>query len=968
MKSAEKSATKNAAKDNLMESEQQIDNLKRAAMLLDTALELGSDAREKWLQELVAKEPDVGAQVENLLAAHARASEMAFLDQTITPALLDIPTEDDRQRAKVPINMGPYRLIRQIGEGGMSTVWLAERVYESFTRQVAIKRLPTFLKNDEHERRLLREASILASLDHPNIARLLDAGISEDGDPYIALELIDGEPITVYCDRLRLDVKSRVALMAKVCEAVTFLHQHSVIHRDIKPSNVLVDKAGNVKLLDFGIAKLLDDALVLGDATRSSCNAFTPEYAAPEQINGKTVTTATDVYSLGVLLYRVLTGTRPYARTAPSLLIASAIVNTLPSRPSTLFGPTGDMPNAELMQIAESRQSSVRQLYASFRNDLDNILLKALEKEVARRYATVDAFAADLNAWLESRPVQAQRASPIYVMRKFAARHRGGVAATVLAVTGLIVALAFGAWQARQTQLEVVKTKRVLTFLQTLIAEANPNNTGVQTITVLDLLQRAPDVAKKQFPDDANLQYEVLKPVERILRDLEAAEALEPVEREMVKLMSSLDKLPAEEESELRGEYALTLAYLGKQDLAEASVEEALKRLEGENKKETVAYAQAQMRKAQMLEFQGKYADAAVVGMESHRALVERAQANSSVVTKSAFNLIEILLNADRWKDAEAVGNKYFTLDQITAVEQPKERIQYRAIYASLRWQLGDPRLADQQYDALLKEIKKFFGEKNAIYPFTLQSAARVSLDIGDYEKAIQQYDELEALERKSNPLSPPALINVLSQSAIAYLHANQLASADEKIIKVEELIKQGGIASAIYWQALFQRALLDSDVLRAGYALDKQAALIPVTMPLNALGRTAIQLDQAILLRLKNDASGATELNRSALSNLIDKMPENHYRISRAELRLAQSLAQLGELNSAVNVARVASARINEVLGNVHPLTLQGQFILGKLEEQAGQSGGQMRAKRASLIYEARFKKPLLLPLFRLH
>jgi eukaryotic-like serine/threonine-protein kinase len=920
------------------------------------------------LQQLVAKEPDVGAQVESLLAAHARASEMAFLDQTITPALLDIPTEDDRQRAKVPINMGPYRLIRQIGEGGMSTVWLAERVYESFTRQVAIKRLPAFLKNDEHERRLLREASILASLDHPNIARLLDAGISEDGDPYIALELIDGEPITVYCDRLRLDVKSRVALMAKVCEAVTFLHQHSVIHRDIKPSNVLVDKTGNVKLLDFGIAKLLNDALVLGDATRSSCNAFTPEYAAPEQINGKTVTTATDVYSLGVLLYRVLTGTKPYARTAPSLLIASAIVNTLPSKPSTLFGPTGDMPNAELMQIAEARQSSVRQLYASLRNDLDNILLKALEKEVARRYATVDAFAADLNAWLESRPVQAQRTSPIYVLRKFAARHRGGVAATVLAVTGLIVALAFGAWQARQTQLEVVKTKRVLTFLQTLIAEANPNNTGVQTITVLDLLQRAPEVAKKQFPGDANLQYEVLKPVERILRDLEAAEALEPVEREMVKLMSSLDKLPAEEESELRTEYALTLAYLGKQDLAEASVEGALKRLEGDNKKETVAYAQALMQKANMLLFRRNYAGAADIAAASHKTLLEQLKPKSSLATKSAFNLIKILLYAERWKDAAVVGDQDFTLYHINAVEQTKERIQYRGMYASLRWKLGDPRLADQQYDVLLNEVKKFFGEQSLSYSQVVRAATEVSVDVGNYEKAIKQFGELEVLERKSIPINTRTLLNASSRLATTLLHVNQLVNASEKIAIADELIKQGGVPTFIYWQAVFQRAIFELDFLRAEYALDNQVQSLPSTTPPKALIRITIQLDRANLLGLKGDVRRSLELNASAISDLRDQMPQNHYLIARAELYFAQSLAQLGEITRAYNVARLAETRIREVLGDSHPLTLQSQFILGKLEDQAGQTQGVMRTERASSAYEIRFGKPLHFPVSRLH
>jgi eukaryotic-like serine/threonine-protein kinase len=955
-------------KDDLMEADQQIDNLKRAAALLDTALELGGDVREQWLQQLVAKEPDVGAQVEKLLAAHARASEMAFLDQTITPALLDIPTEDDRQRAKVPINMGPYRLIRQIGEGGMSTVWLAERVYESFTRQVAIKRLPTFLKNDEHERRLLREASILASLDHPNIARLLDAGISADGDPYIALELIDGEPITVYCDRLRLDVKSRVALMAKVCEAVTFLHQHSVIHRDIKPSNVLVDKTGNVKLLDFGIAKLTDDALIIGDATRSSCNAFTPEYAAPEQINGKTVTTATDVYSLGVLLYRVLTGTRPYARTAPSLLIASAIVNTLPSRPSTLFGPTGAMPSVELMQIAESRQSSVKQLYASLRNDLDNILLKALEKEVARRYSTVDAFAADLNAWLESRPVQAQRASPIYVMRKFAARHRGGVVASVLAVTGLIVALAFGAWQARQTQLEVVKTKRVLTFLQTLIAEANPNNTGVQTITVLDLLQRAPEVAKKQFPDDANLQYEVLKPVERILRDLEAAEALEPVEREMVKLLSSVDKLPLEEEAELRTEYALTLAYLGKQDLAEASVEEALRRLEGANKKETVAYAQALMRKANMLLFRRNSIAAANLAIESHKTIVKKEKSGSQPLTKSAFDLIKILLYAERLKDAITIGEKYFTLDQIAVIEQPKERIQYRAMYAWLRWQAGDPRSADQQYEALLDETKIFFGEKSLVYIQILRSATRAFVDSGNYDRAMRLFGELEALEHRSIYADPRTLVSTLCYSAMAYLHANQPSVAAEKISEATELIKNSGPQMPVYWQAVFQQALLETDLVRAEYALDKQKEALSSVPTSAGLSKNITQLDHANLLRLKGDTRRSLDVSATAISSLRNQMPENHYYIARAELDFAQSLAYLGERVRAHGVARTASNRISEVLGQAHPLTLQSQFILGNLEEQIGQSGGKAKANKASSAYETRFGKSLRQPVSRLH
>jgi eukaryotic-like serine/threonine-protein kinase len=950
-----------------MQADQQISTLRRAAELLDTALELNGDAREKWIRELAAKEPEVAAQIKVLLDAHVRASEIAFLDKTITPATLAIPVEEDRL-AKVPANMGPYRLIRQIGAGGMSTVWLAERTYESFTREVAIKRLPAFLKNDEHERRLLREASILASLDHPNIARLLDAGISEDGDPYIALELIDGEPITTYCDRLRLDVKSRVALMMKVCEAVTFLHQHSVIHRDIKPSNVLVDRTGNVKLLDFGIAKLVDDALVVENATRSSCNAFTPEYAAPEQINGKTVTTATDVYSLGVLLYRMLTGTRPYGRTAPSLLIASAIVNTLPSKPSTLFGPTGDMPKEELTQIAEARQSSVKQLRASFSNDLDNVLLKALEKEVARRYATVDAFAADLQAWLDSRPVQAQRTSPLYVMRKFAARHRGGVVASALALTGLVVALVFGAWQARQTQLEVVKTKRVLTFLQTLIAEANPNNTGVQTITVLDLLKRAPEVAEKQFPNDAFLQYESLKPIERILRDLEAAESLEPVEKQMVALLPALTNLPPEEAAELRTEYALTLAYLGKFDQADAVVETALKNLQGAEKKDSIAYAQALMRQANVLSLRRKPAEAAELAMKSHAMLVEKAAAGSPMITRSAFELVEMLLNAGRRLDADAIGKKDFTLNQIAAVPSEKERLQYRTLYASLRSYLGDPRTADSQYDSLITESAKFFGSSNAVYPKLLQLGGRAAIEVGNYEKAIRLYTESETIELKAETKNKITLVGAISQRAIAYLHMNNLKQARQEIENANELINAGGKPTANYWQAVFQEALLSSNYVGAMNSLDKQDAALPASTPPDALTRSSVMVDRANVYRITGDFVRAVDLNTKALANFRKYMPTNHYRFARAELQLAQALAGTGEVKKALEIAELATKQIEETLGVKHPLTLQAHYICGRLEEQVGIASGASRSLNAARTYQQQFKLPLSQPVLRLH
>lgn len=941
-----------------------IEELKRVSALLDTALELEDDARQSWLENLKATAPAIHAQVEKLLDANERAARAAFLDKTITPETLDVAAQPIE---KIPATLGPYRLIRQIGAGGMSTVWLAERAYPNFVKHVAIKRLPAFLKGAEHQKRLLREAAILGGLNHPNIAQFLDAGVTEEGDPYIVLELIEGESVTAYCDRLRLGVRERVALMATVCEAVAFLHRHSVVHRDIKPSNVMVDQSGTAKILDFGIAKLLDDVLP-NEVTRPSVNAFTPEYAAPEQVSGKEITTATDVYSLGVLLYRILTGTRPYARTAPPLLVASAIVSTMPSRPSTLFGPTGDLPHEELTQIAESRRSSVRQMHTSLRNDLDNVLLKALEKDIARRYATVDAFSADLRAYLEARPVKAQAASPVYVMRKFAERHRGGVLAGGLIAAGFAASLGFGAWQVRQTHLEAQRTKSVLGFMQSLIAEANPNNTGVQTITVLDLLKRAPDVAKRQFPEDALLQFESLKPIERILRDLEAAESLEPVEKAMVEILPTLSRIPTEEAMELRSEYALTLAYLGKFEAAHAVVQQTLGQLETTGQRDSVLYAHTLMRQATLLNLQRKNTEAAELATRSHAMLVEKVPADSSLLIKSASNLVQLLINAGRRLEADEVAKKSFTTDQISAVTNRKEQLQYRMLYASLRSSLGDPHAAASQYDLLMAESEKFFGKHSAVYPTLLHLSARAALETGEFEKAANLFEEAIVLEQRAQTKNTTAIVIALSQRATAYLQLHDLRRARQEIEKAADTIKNGAKSSPSYWQAVFHEALLLQKFDDALAASTKQDQELPSSTPADSLTRGAVMLDQANIYRLQKEYIRAIELNKRTISIYRKHLPENHFRLGRAELQLAQALAGAGQLDEALELAGAATKKMEAALHQKHPLVLQANFVLGQLQEQVGDLAGVKKAEKAALEYQRQLNRPISQTVLRLH
>jgi serine/threonine protein kinase len=338
--------------------------------------------------------------------------------------------------------LGPYRLLRELGAGGMGTVFLAERVDGGFEQRVAIKLIRAGLGGRDVLRRFRMERQILAGLDHPNIARLLDGGETAGGAPYLVMDYVDGVAIDRYCQERGLDLRRRLELFCEVCAAVQFAHQRLVVHRDLKPGNILVDASGTVKLLDFGIARLLEAGD--GTADTATVHAFTPEFASPEQVRGAPITTASDVYSLGVLLYRMLTGRSPYQADTTRLAdLVQEIVSKEPERPSlsvTSRGASGD--------AAEPRPLDLRRLQRELRGDLDNIALMALRKEPERRYASVEQFADDVRRHLADRPVRARGGAFAYRARKFLLRNRVGAALGALAVAALVGTAAYALRQA----------------------------------------------------------------------------------------------------------------------------------------------------------------------------------------------------------------------------------------------------------------------------------------------------------------------------------------------------------------------------------------------------------------------------------------------------------------------------------------------------------------------------------------
>ena len=361
--------------------------------IFETAIELRPTERERWLAARCGSDELLRAEVDALIVAHEHAN--GILEVNVAHAALEVlkGIEGGRQ-------IGNYRVVRELGRGGMGIVYLAERDGCHGEQRVAVKLLRASPDTDDLYRRFAAERQILASLRHHGIAQLLDGGVTDGEVPFLVMEYVDGEPITAYCDRHALDIDARVRLFRDVCGAVHFAHQNLIIHRDIKPENVLVSSSGGVKLLDFGIAKMLDPALeTTGQPlTRTGLRLMTPEYASPEQVRGETVTTASDVYALGVVLYELLSGRRPYTLTnrSPRELM-EVICSRVPERPSAL--------------VLDER------LRRALSGDLDAIVMMALRKDARDRYGSVDLLWDDLARYLDGQPVHAHRGSWVHRAR-----------------------------------------------------------------------------------------------------------------------------------------------------------------------------------------------------------------------------------------------------------------------------------------------------------------------------------------------------------------------------------------------------------------------------------------------------------------------------------------------------------------------------------------------------------------------
>jgi len=492
--------------------------------LFDEALELPQEARESWLESLSPLDPVLKGELRSLLERHARIETSDFLDTLPNLSRTEgvVPDATDSALLQAGTVIGPYVIDQEIGRGGMGVVWRARRADGLLKRPVALKLMHAGFYSGELLARFARERDILAALTHPNIARLYDAGFTATGQPFLALEFVEGLALTEYCDGKRLDVRERLQLMLQVLTAVQYAHSHLVIHRDLKPSNILATKEGHVTLLDFGIAKLITDGIASAtQLTLLSGRALTPDYAAPEQIAGEALSTSSDVYSLGVVLYELLTGVRPYRLKRDSRgALEDAILSADPQRPSQASISSS---------ISQSRATTIKKIRSTLNGDLDTIILKALRKHPGERYATVDAFRQDIELYLSGHAVQAKADTLWYRSKKFLARNRLAAGAAVTVVAALITGLGLALWQAsvaRQqaniAQEHARTAEAVQRFMENLF-EANsadqPNPELARQTTARELLDRGRTKIETALQDSPAAKLRVLDTLSRMYRD-----------------------------------------------------------------------------------------------------------------------------------------------------------------------------------------------------------------------------------------------------------------------------------------------------------------------------------------------------------------------------------------------------------------------------------------------------------------
>jgi serine/threonine protein kinase/Tfp pilus assembly protein PilF len=951
--------------------------------LLDQALDLPEPDRPAFVRRLEERDPDQGEWLRDLLRALDTTTGVlerpAGEDAGEALRRLAEDGHDRTDEALAGWRVGAWRMLREIGRGGMGIVYLAERADGQFEQRAALKLLKRGLDTDEIQRRFLRERQILARLQHPHIARLLDGGVTDDGRPFFVMEHVVGRPITDDCDSRRATIDERLRLFRDVCEAVQYAHQGLVVHRDLKPSNILATSDGRVKLLDFGIARLLSEegGEAAATLTHPGSSIMTPQYAAPEQVRGEPATTATDVYALGLVLYEILAGRRPYVvRATDPAEAARVILETSPAPPSRAI----DRPDA-----ATARGTTPERLRRRLRGDLDAIVMAALRKEPERRHPTAAALGEDIERFLRRLPVRARPDTPGYRLRRFLDRHRTGATAAALVSASLVAGLAGTIWEARAARQQARRAEEVKNFLAGIFEVSDPSRSRGENVTARELLERGAQRIDAELKNQPVLRADMLGVLADVYERLGLYDQAAPLAQRSLDLWSGLRPAGDPEVAEALRRQGVVLIDRGRYDEAERVLRRALDghRRGGEEVdarlaetldslamalrsggkldeaeslvRETVAIrrrafgpgspemATSLNNLALMLRERGRFDEAEPLYRE---ALVIRRRTlgtDHPDVAGTLNNLAALLRQQGRLEEAESAARESAAINRKLFGEDNPNTIQSLNSLAAIAQSLGRYDEAETIHRTVLDFWRRHQGEEHPNALASLNNLASVLKDRGDFAAAEPMFRRLVDLFPKVVGANHPF-------TAIAMTHLGVILTDEEKYDEAEPLLRRAlGIQTALRGEAhpdtagvmvqlgaLEQRrGRLDEAEPLLRRALAIREASLGAAHPSTAAGRAAL----GSLLRQRGRLDEASSLGNAALAAQRKSFPAGHPDIALAALELGRTESALGRHERAVPLLREAFEIRREVFGEGAWRTAEAGLRLAETLAASGQA-----------------------------
>jgi serine/threonine-protein kinase len=863
--------------------------------LFHEAAQMETQGRAEFLAAECADDPELRLRVESLVLSSQDSGDL--LGEVIGGAAAAVSGVAPGER------IGDYDIVRKLGEGGMGSVYLAVRADDEFRKQVAIKLMRSDFLHRSSLRRFRTERQILATLEHPGIARLLDGGATPSGAPYVVMEYVDGKPVDVFCRELGLSVREQLELFLKVADAVSYAHRNLVIHRDIKPDNVLVTAEGDPKLLDFGIAKLLDPGQSPASGGQTSAQTMTmerlmtPEFASPEQARGEAVTTQTDVYSLGAMLYKLLTGRSPLRITGTRAAeIEREISETAPQRPSLAAGKTGTW----------------NSLGRGERRDLDTILLTALHKEPARRYATVDNMAADIRRFLDGFPVSARGDSLGYRTVKLVRRHplaTAALAAVVLMVVGFSVAMGVLAERARK---EARTANEITEFLEGIFESNDPNSGRGDQVSARELLDRGTAQLDQKLKDEPAILARLYDTVGALYNDLGLSQKAEELLKRSIEVRRSrltLDDDAAAQTLDNLGDVATDLSLY---DDALRYYHQALAIHQRHNRNGSEPIIEDQARISSVMWNQGKFPEAEKLDRAAVASQIKLKGEDDLEALDIENDLGTVLDSAGRYAEAAQIQKQ--VLDRRLRLEPPNHPdIAYS--WHNLSQALGELGRFSEWED----------GERRAL-------AVRIAAYGPDHPQVAMTRGELANVLVVRNKID-----EALTQARRGFDREMQVYGADSR----DTTYTQGNLARALAAAGKTQEALE-----AARRALSTRRKLLPAGHPKIA----QIQVVVGEIERANGEVANAVKDLREALASYKAAFGPRHPRVADADISLAEALIASGDYQAAEESAREALAIDREAFPMGHPQIGMAGSALGWAELVQGHKAEALAALKEAV------------------